>query len=438
MENPMGDGQPSVSVLLALGKLHREAGNAAEAKRFLTAVLTRDQTGPIAGEAYTTLGLIYRAEGLREAATSFFRHAETAAPGAGVTRDIADLLFENGDYRDAIKEYTQLSGTAAGDTERQYFDSRIILAMIRNGEGPNAEKSIAAFNKKYGDAQNDVALFELEKGLLQFRREEYPGAMKALQHVADKFEDSPSGPTAMYWIGKTLEATEKPREAIEHLENLLASHPQAPVIMRVHLALGNLYYGAEKWDQAIKHYRIVIDDPHPDQELVPSAMSNLIETYEVAAAYDGALTLTRRYLELYPNAEDALDKKIKIGMLYDHLGYYDQASLHLQSLLDEAGSDLEGEIRYYIAEANYHKGDYQQAILDFLKVPYLVTKKGKIDWTANSLYMSGQSYEKMGRYDQALTMYQQIVDRAGIDETFKSAARKEIDRVRTVLKKKPG
>jgi tetratricopeptide (TPR) repeat protein len=437
-EDPMGDGEPSVSVLLALGKLQREAGNTAEAKRLLTAVLARDQSGTIAGEAYTTLGLIYRAEGLREAATSYFRHAETAAPGAGVTRDIADLLFESGDYRDAIKEYTQLSGTSAGDTERQYFDSRIILALIRNGNGPDAEKAIAVFDRKYGDAQDDIALFDLEKGLLQFRREEYAGAMKAFQHVADKFEDSPSGPTAMYWIGKTLEATEKPGEAVDHLEKLLAAHPQAPVITRVHLALGNLYYGAEKWDQAIKHYRIVVDDPHPDQELVPSAMSNLIETYEVAAAYDGALTLARRYLELYPNAEDALDKKIKIGILYDHLGYYDQAALQLQSLLDEAGSDLEGEIRYYIAEANYHKGDYQQAILDFLKVPYLVTKKGKIDWTANSLYMSGQSYEKMGRYDQALTMYQQIVDRAGIDETFKSAARKEIDRVRTVLKKKPG
>ncbi len=110
--------------------------------------------------------------------------------------------------------------------------------------------------------------------------------------------------------------------------------------------------------------------------------------------------------------------------------------MHLQGLLDQAGSDLEGEIRYYIAEANFNKGDYQQAILDFLKVPYLVTKKGKIDWTANSLYMSGQSYEKMGRFDQALTMYQQIVERTGIDETFKTAARKEIDRVRLVLKKK--
>ena len=148
-------------------------------------------------------------------------------------------------------------------------------------------------------------------------------------------------------------------------------------------------------------------------------------------------SLRGRYLDKYPNNEDSFDKKIKIGILYEELGYNDQAVLHLQSLLDQAGSDLEGEIRYYIAEANYNKGDYQQAILDFLKVPYLVTKKGKLDWTANSLYMAGQSYEKMGRYDQALTMYQQITERSGIDETFKAAAKKEIDRVKLVVKK-PG
>ena len=117
--------------------------------------------------------------------------------------------------------------------------------------------------------------------------------MKTFQHIADKFEDSPSGPTAMYWIGKTLEAEEKPGEATSRLEQLLADHPQAAIVTHVHLALGNLYYAAEKWDQAIKHYRAIVEDPHPDQEILPSAMSNLIETYEVAGAYDGALTLTR-------------------------------------------------------------------------------------------------------------------------------------------------
>ena len=437
-DDPLGDGRPLTAVLLALGKLSRQAGKGAEAKRFLAEVLAREQTGRAAGEAYTTLGMIARDAGDRDAATSYFKQAGEAAPGAAVSRDIADLLFENGDYADAIRDYTQLAQGASADSDRQYCDARIVLATLRSGDAAGAAKRIQDFTKAHPGDRDNMALFELEKGLLQFRKEEYAGAMKAFAFVADKYEETPSGPAAMYWIGKSLEATDKQQEAIETLEKLLAAHPGAPIIGRVHLALGNLYYAAEKWDEAIKHYRTIVDDPHPDPELLSPAMSNLIETYETAGAYDGALTLTRKYLELYPSAEDALDKKIKISILYDRLGYYDQAVLQLQSLLDEAGSDLEGEIRYYIAEANFHKGDYQQAILDFLKVPYLVTKKGKIDWTANALYMSGQSYEKMGRYDQALTMYQQIVDRPGIDATFKSAARKEIDRVRSVLKKKPG
>ncbi|HEX9006042.1 MAG TPA: tetratricopeptide repeat protein, partial [Bacteroidota bacterium] len=279
------------------------------------------------------------------------------------------------------------------------------------------------------------AAFELERGNYYFRKEDNERALKTFTDVAKRYDETASAPTARYWIGKTLQATGKLKEAIATLEELIAEHPEAAIIPRAHLALGILYYDAEKWPESIKNYRVITDDPKPDPSLLPYAMSNLIETYEVAGVNDAALALTRRYLELYPNNDDSFDKKIKIGILYDRLGYYDQAVMHLQGLLDQAGSDLEGEIRYYIAEANYNKGDYQQAILDFLKVPYLVTKKGKIDWTANSLYMSGQSYEKMGRFDQALTMYNQIVERSGIDETFKAAARKEIDRVKLVLKK---
>jgi hypothetical protein len=49
--------------------------------------------------------------------------------------------------------------------------------------------------------------------------------------------------------------------------------------------------------------------------------------------------------------------------------------------------------------------------------------------------MSAQSYEKMGKFDQALNMYQQIIDKPGIDPAFKTAAQKEINRVKSALKK---
>ncbi len=436
-ENPLSLGEADPSLLLALGETYHLTHNIAEAKSTLFTLLAHEHTGHVAGQAYLTLGLISHDEGALDNAADYFRQAEAAAPGAGATRDIADLLFDRGDYADAVKQYTQLSRTTNNEADRRYYDARIIVARLRENGPASVEHDVSAFAQTYRDADEDLATFQLEKGTFYFNQEKYAEAQKAFEGVTGKYDETAAAPVARYWIAKTFEATDKPQEAVTQLNRLIKDHPQADVIPRALLTLGNIAYAGERWDEAIKDFKQALEDPRTDATLRPMATSNLIETYDAAGAYDAALSLTRKYLEQYPNSDDALDKKIKIGILYDRLGYYDQAVLQLQSLLDEAGSDLEGEIRYYIAEANYNKGDFQQAILDFLKVPYLVTKKGKIDWTANSLYMAGQSYEKMGRYDQALTMYQQIVDRAGIDPTYKAAARKEIDRVRLVVKKKP-
>ena len=432
---PPQDQPADPSLILALGKAYSLAGDTKAAKKQLFALLTRERSGERAAEAYTALGMIYKNEGATDIATGYFREAGNAAPGTAATREVADLLFDSGQYDDAVRQYTLLSKNSKNENERRNYDARAIVAKLRTNDLGAADRDIATFKKTYSDTGTETALFELERGNVFFRQNDYPRALKSFETVASKFDDSPSAPAAMYWIGKVYEATRRPQEAIRQFETILQEHPQADIIQKTLFSLGNIYYRAEQWDAAIKNYRLVTDAATPDPALLPYAMSNLIETYETAGVFDAALTLTRKYLERYPNAEDAFDKRIKIGILYQRLGYYDQSVLHLQGLLDEAGSDLEGEIRYYIAEANYYKGDYHQAILDFLKVPYLVTKKGKVDWTATSLYMSGQSYEKMGRFDQALTMYKQIVDRPGIDETFKTAARKEIDRVNSILKK---
>jgi TolA-binding protein len=434
--NPLGDGTVDPALPLAVGRAYHLAGDFTEAKRYLVPILAGSRTGTVASAAATTLGMIYRAEGSRDVATAYFRQAAAASSESSVSRDVADMLFDSGDYAEALTQYARLRQASMSDSDRQALDARIIIARLRTDDIAQNEKSIAAFITTHGKSAEDLAAFEAERGNYFFRHQNYPSALKAFDKVLDTYDETSSVPEAMYWRGKTLEAIGKTEPAVQQYEKLLAMETDDPVTQRASLALGNIAYNAEKWDAAIKYYRRLVDDPKADPSLLPLAMSNLIETYQTAGLFDAALQLTRKYLELFPNRDDSFDKKITIGILYQRLGYYDQSVLHLQSLLDAAGSDLEGEIRYYIAEANYNKGDYQQAILDFLKVPYLVTKKGKVDWTANSLYMSGQSYEKMGRYDQALTMYQQIIDRTGIDETFKGAARKEIARVKLVLKRK--
>jgi len=433
--NPLPDTELDYDLELALARAYQASGNTGEAKKHYLQFLAHERTGEHAGYAYSMLGMIHRNEGALALATSYFRQASIVSPEAGASRDIAELLFDSGNYEDAIRQYTRLAESTRDEQERLHFDSQVIIARLRSNQLQEAERGIGVFVKKHKNVGDHIATFELEKGTYHYRRQDYANARKSFDLVVKKHNNTQAAPEALYWTGKTLEATGKMQESLKLYERLMKEYPKAPILPRVYLALGNIHYNMEKWSESAQYYRRIVDNPNPDPALLPFAMSNLIETYEAAGVFDAALAITRKYLETYPNNEDAFDKRIKIGILYQRLGYNDQSVAHLQDLLDEAGSDLEGEIRYYIAEANFNKGDFQQAILDFLKVPYLVTKRGKIDWTANSLYMSGQSYERMGRYDQALTMYQQIVERSGIDETFKAAARKEIDRVKLVLKK---
>jgi TolA-binding protein len=434
--NPLGDGTPDPDLVLGLAQALTATGERTEARTLLRELVGRDPAGAAASGAFTLLGIIARADGSQDLAAAYFAQASAGEGPVRASPDIADLLFESGRFPEALRQYTALAEGAAGDLRRRY-DARIILCRIHTGDPRALEEQIRAFARTYRNTDEELASFELERGNALFARQDYANAAKAYSRVLDDYDETASAPAAMYWSAKILESSGKVPEAQKQYERLLKEYPGAAVLPRAHLALGNIAYNAERWDAATRYYRLVVDDPRPDPEILPFAMNNLIETYETAGVYDAALALTRRYLEQYPNAEDSFNKKIKIGVLYQRLGYHEQSVLHLTSLLDQAGSDLEGEIRYTIGEAHYGKGDYQQAILEFLKVPYLVTNKGKIDWTANALYMSGQSYEKMGRHDQALTMYQQIVDRPGIDATFKAAARKEIDRVRTVLNTTP-
>ncbi|MDH4070932.1 MAG: tetratricopeptide repeat protein, partial [Ignavibacteria bacterium] len=418
-------------LLLGAADAYRRAGRSGDAQRMLFETM---EGGTGRGEAYAALGMLAKEEGDPALAASYFRMSASMNPDATTTREIADLMFESGSYEDAIARYKQLSASDASELNVRYFQSRMIVSMIRAGQLKGAEKEIELFGKRYKDTDLEMGSFELEKGNHYFRNSQYSNARASYAVVMKKYDDTPSVPDAMYWTGKSMEAEGKQDAAAKQYTELIEEYPKAPVVLRAHLGLGNIGYHKEEWDKAVRHYRFVVESPMADDELLPFAMSNLIETYEAAGVYDAALDLARRYLDRYPANEDSFDKQIKIGILYQRLGYHDQSIVHLQGLLDHAGSDLEGEIRYYIAEGNFNKGDFQQAILDFLKVPYLVSKKGKIDWTANSLYMAGQSYERLGRYDQAVSMYKQIIDRSGIDETFKAAAKKEIDRVNLVIK----
>ncbi|HTX18756.1 MAG TPA: tetratricopeptide repeat protein [Bacteroidota bacterium] len=427
---------PKPGTILLLAQTYDAAQDTADAEAAYKQYVTLDARSADASVAYARLAAYEQSRGRDDVAVRYLEKSVSATRGVANSAALASLCFASGDYERAIAEYGALVELSNVDSASAH-DARvkIITALLRSDKNSEAEKRIGEFAKTYPGDKNAAAEFEFEKAMSLYRAEELDRALAAFRLIQMKFDSTEIFPLASFWVGKVLEAKELPDSALVQYDRILKSSPRSDVLPKVYLAEGNIYFYKEKYDDAVKYYRLIVDKPDLSPEVLPFAMSNLIEAYKELALYDGALELTRTFIEKYPNDESILDKKVDLGILYQKLGYYDQAIVQLEGLLETTNKDFESEIRYYLGESYFDKGDYQQAILEFLKVPYLISKKTKIDWTPNSYYMSAQSYEKMGKFDQALNMYQQIIDKPGIDPAFKTAAQKEINRVKSLVKK---
>ncbi len=387
-------------------------------------------------DAYVGLGNIARSRGDVNAASAYYRLAGQSG-SAAAQKDVADLLFQTGKYAEADKLYGELIKVVTLEEDKKFLQARLIISKLRLENINEAMPLISEFSKNYKKSTDQLAEFGYEKALIYYRKQDYTTAKKIFEDVSSDYSNTRFGQLADYYLGKIMELHKKIPDAVKKYESILKRNPNPEAAARVLLALGNISYNAEKLDDAIRNYQRILELPDKGGEMQSFAMTNLIESYETTKLYDASLKMARDFIERFPKDKSVTDKKIKIGVLYTRLGYYDQAIIHFRTLLDELGTEFEAELRYNLGESYYYQGDYQQAILEFLKVPYLVTDKEKTDWTATSFYMAGQSYERMGKYEQAISMYQQIIDRSGIHVNFKAGAHKEIDRVKSVIGNNP-
>ncbi len=435
-----GEEELPLDIVYRMATAQNALNNRAAAKELFTEYINRENQTERAGECYLALTSIAKAENNLDAAAKFLQEAGRLSKQAGssvaVALETADLLFNDEKYQEALTRYSELAGQTKSDSLLRHLQARAIVCYLRMDNLKEADKRFTSFVKANANAKEYVSEFEYERGRYFFRKQDFEKAKQRFNIVLSQFDSTHAAPEALFWLGRTYELDEKLPVAATMYDSVLKRFPQSSIVPRVRLSLANAYYTLELWDNAAPLFRQLIDGDAASPELTQYAMNNLIMTYKQMGQFDGAMDLTRKYIERYPNDPDLIDKRVDIGVIYQKLGYYDQSIVHLQSLLENGNSDLEAELRYYIGEDYYYKGEYQQAILEFLKVPYLVTKKGKVDWIATAYYMAGQSYEKMNKYSEANTMYKQIVERSGIDATFKSAAQKEIERVNGILSKR--
>ncbi|MGC8653863.1 MAG: tetratricopeptide repeat protein [Candidatus Kryptoniota bacterium] len=424
---------PSTPLLEKMANCKLKSGDLNIAKAIFQKIVATAEDSSTLINAYTQLGAIYKKLGDERLSASFYLKAGESDPDAMIKA--ADTYFNAADYKEARRVYSQILSKSVSDSLRQYAAAQLIRIDYLTDNIKSADAGVTQFKKNYPDADKTYfARFLLDRSKLLISNKQYDEARKLLEKIGDDYEETIIYPASLLELARIDVETGNLDKAQKKLEDILSKFPYSTVAAEAHLELGNIYYAKEKYQNAIDNYRVIYLDTTSSENIRRSAMDRLISSYESVGMYDAALEVTKKFILEFPTDPNIMDKKIKVGILYEELKYYDQALATFQSLLKEANRDYLAELHYYIGAIYVDKGDYANSILEFLKVPYLVPGKTVVDWAANAYYMAGKSYEKLNRPQDAIAMYQKIIDKPDTDPAFKAGAEREINRVKALLK----
>ena len=391
--------------------------------------LQLEPKGTFSDRAHFYLARLYQKAGQYFLARSNFEAVSTkdAQLYTQAVIQAGDIYFLEQDYAQAAALYeTALRHIEKPDLKIK-ISAKYIISLIRQGKVTLAKKLMAAFKKKHPSEKDYLAQFNIELGNYYRLTKNFNLAQKYFSKVKKKYKSTEYVDDAEYFNALVLITLNKHKEALKILTNFADRYPQSNQLPGVYNTLGTLYFRSEKYDAAIAMFKKAMEYCN-GCELEANIMTNLIKVYSLTGFWDAAQAMARNYLEKFPEAPDRLDKKIIIARAYINLNQFQKAVDYLKSIKIEADAEREPEIQFYIGEALLKAGRYEEAIAEFVKIP-LLSKKTKLQWEASALYYSGQCYEKLGRIDDAIRMYKEIIKRPGIDLVLKRDAEKRIKQI---------
>jgi len=409
-----------------LAKAYDGLGKTALAMRKYRLFLQLAAGSSLGNQARFRLAQLYYEKGQLSIASEFFSAVSYADsllyPAA--QESIGRIYFDQGAYKKAVAVYKKVAALEKNSAKSAEISSSYIIALIRDGQLKESKRAIKSFKKKFPDHKNELAGFVVELGKYYRQKKNFDKAIQSFKEVKKKYKSSEYADDADYYLAITYITLNKVDGAFNILSKFFAHYPKSNQLTAALNTLGSLYYRGEKYDNAITMFKNALNYCH-ERKLRATIMGNLIKAYTFTGFWDAAQALSRKYVQEFSEAPDRLDKKIVIARAYINLNQFQEAVAYLKKIKLEADAEREPEIQFYIGDALMKAGEYENAIAEFVKIP-LLSKQTKLQWEASAFYYAGQCYEKLGRTNDAVRMYREIVRRPGIDAVLKKEAKKRI------------
>lgn len=398
------------------------------------------------GEAY------YRTDQISKASTDFNEFITlSGARNSGVYNlghyDLGYCYFSSKEYSKALtwfRKYVNLE--TKNKTLIADANNRIGDCYYNARDFANAQKSYAKVYSQNGPG-SDYACFQ--QAFIQGLQKDYNGKINTLNKLLTTYPQSEYQPDAMYEIGRSYVQLEQNEKAIAAYDKLNRTFFHNPLARKGRLQTAMLYDDMNKYDEAIKIYKQIVD-LYPNSVEAQTSLEGLKQIYfeknEVQSYADYVETLggitsfsateqdsltflaaekvyekgeyanasksLKQYLEKYPNSAFTTNARYDLAVSYQKLGDNESAKPLLEQVSNTQGTWQSRQALIRLGKIQYDEHDYKSAIITY---NHLLKISQKAETTLKARTGIMHCYESLGETDSTILAASEIIKDSKID-----------------------
>lgn len=421
---------------------YEKLGNLSRSKEFFQKYLSPNNEGAFAAASLYAIAEIEIKRKNEQNAIDFYQKVLTGFEktdlGFEAANKLAQLRVKRKEYQEAMKVYETLVSLGRNTDQKMYYDSRIIISLYQIDQIQLALQKEDAFEARYKklDVKADKIanyqgefIYELGK-YYQYSKKNFAFARQQYNKVLSKYKKSSVIDRVEYELGViTIDEGKELKKGIEMLMEIPKRYPYSEILADVYLKLAVTFFNdLEDMESAIASCRAALKEESLNTDSRKRAMNLLIKIYKASGLHEETLLALKDYLKTFPDTgeDDILAKKIDIGAQYKNLKEYDRAIQYFKDLIVLASGEDEAEIQFNIGETYFQQGKYDLAVIEYLKIAYL-TFNTKLDWATPAKSQAAESYKRLGKYDQAISLYKEIINKHGATSQYGKFSKAKIE-----------
>lgn len=267
------------------------------------------------------------------------------------------------------------------------------------------DQAIAVFKDVLRNYAHDAELaqkaeYEIADCFYQMGNEKE--AMARFKALRAKYPDSKLSPEVIWWLGEYYYRHNSLDLSRRYFSSLIQDYSKSSLVADAYYALGISFAQENKYGEAVDNFKKAVQSGRSD--LSATATVAMADVYLKQDKLDQALGSYREVLADYPHLSNLIYPKM--GEVYFKLRDYDQALSCLEKSLESVPVRQMSSIQFRIAEIHQARGNADEAIDAYLKVPYLYGQDS--DLSLKALLRVAAIYEDKENFKEAMNIYKKI------------------------------